>query len=89
MFRLLRFLISSLMLSAFIWFAVSVPIGKRTLWGHVVRIARTDEARDLADGARETARDVAKRMQDEIHERADAGVVPPPPAKHRPHAPKP
>lgn len=88
MFRLLRFLISSLMLSAFIWFAVAVPIGKRTLWGHVVRIARTDEARDLADGARETARDVAKRMQDELHERPDAGAAPPA-SKHRPHAPKP
>jgi hypothetical protein len=48
-----------------IWFATSVPIGKHTLWGHIVRIARTDEARDLADGAKETAADVAKRVKEE------------------------
>lgn len=79
-FRLLRFLISTVMLSAFLWFAATVPIGKRTLLGHIVRIARTDEARDLADGARETAKDVAKRMKDELQER-DGG--PPPAPRHR------
>ncbi len=51
---------------AFAYFAVTVPIGKRTLWGHVVRIAQTPEAQDLADGAKETARDVARKAQKEI-----------------------
>lgn len=65
MFRLVRFIVSCIMFAAFVWFATSVPLGKHTLWGHLVRIARTDEARDLASGARETAADVAKRMKDE------------------------
>ena len=63
------------MFAALVWFATSVPLGKHTLWGHVVRIARTDEARDLASGARETAVDVAKRMKDES--RKDPPVTPP------------
>lgn len=51
---------------AFAYFAVTVPLGKRTLWGHLVRIAKTPEAQDLADGAKETARDVARKAQKEI-----------------------
>lgn len=51
---------------AFAYFAVTVPLGKRTLWGHLVRIAKTPEAQDLADGAKETARDIARKAQKEI-----------------------
>ena len=48
------------------YFAVTVPIGKHTLWGHMVRIAKTPEAKELADGAKETARDVARKAQKEL-----------------------
>jgi hypothetical protein len=78
-FRLIRFIISCLLLSAFIWFAVSVPLGKRTLWGHLVRIARTDEARELASGAKETAADVARRVREEL--KPDGGEREKPKAK--------
>ena len=53
---------------AFAYFAVTVPIGKHTLWGHLVRIARSPEAQDLADGAKETAKDAARRAQRELEE---------------------
>ncbi len=51
---------------AFAYFAVTVPIGKHTLWGHAVRIAKTPEAKELADGAKETARDAARKAQQEL-----------------------
>jgi hypothetical protein len=51
---------------AFGYFAVTVPIGKRTLWGHVVRIAKTPEAKELADGAKELTTDVARKAKQEL-----------------------
>jgi hypothetical protein len=66
MFRLLRLLLSCLILLIVLWFVVSVPIGKHTLWGHVVRIARTPEARDLTDGAKAAAKDAAARVEREV-----------------------
>jgi hypothetical protein len=76
MFRLGRLLISCLTLAIVLWFVVSVPIGKHTLWGHLVRIAGTPEARDLKDGAKAAAKDAAQRVASEVK-----SVAPPPGAK--------
>lgn len=76
---MLRFLFSCVVLCAFIWFSVSVPLGKHTLWGHVVRISRTSEAKDLAVGAKDTAKDVARKVQREL-EPAPAGKGKPAPS---------
>jgi hypothetical protein len=64
---LVRFLISMVMLAAFVWFAVTVPLGKRTLWGHVHAIFGTQEARDLAEGTKEEAEKVAQKVKAELH----------------------
>lgn len=74
MFRLLRLIVSTLVLCIVIWFAVSVPIGNYTLWGHIVRIARTKEARDLSDGAKSVAKDAASRVERDLK---SAGQNPP------------
>ena len=76
---LVRFLMSLVMLAAFIWFAVTVPIGKRTLWGHVHAIFGTQEAKDLADGTKEEAEKVARKVKEELHPRdmAEPSVAPP------------
>lgn len=66
MYRVTRFLVSTALFLAFAYFAVTVPLGKYTLWGHAVRIARSPEAKDLAAGARDTARDAARRAQREL-----------------------
>ncbi|HXU68885.1 MAG TPA: hypothetical protein VN947_06125 [Polyangia bacterium] len=63
---LVRFLFSCLMLVAVIWFSVTVPLGKRTLWGHVHAIFGTQEARDLADGTEEEAKKVAQKVKEEL-----------------------
>ena len=44
---LVRFVVSLVVLAAFVWFSVTVPLGKRTLWGHVHAIFATQEAKDL------------------------------------------
>lgn len=70
MFRLLRFLFSGVVFLIVLWFVVSVPVGKHTLWGHLMRIAKTEEVQDLADGARDTAKDVVRRVHTEVEEGA-------------------
>jgi len=45
---------------------VTVPLGKRTLWGHVHAIFGTQEARDLADGTEEEAKKVAQKVKEEL-----------------------
>lgn len=65
---LVRFLFSLVMLMAFVWFAVTVPLGKRTLWGHVHAIFGTQEAKDLAEGTKEEAEKVARKVKAELHQ---------------------
>jgi hypothetical protein len=65
---LVRFLFSIVMLLAFVWFAVTVPLGKRTLWGHVHAIFGTQEAKDLAEGTKEEAEKVARKVKAELHQ---------------------
>lgn len=62
MLRLFKLLLSCVMLAVFAWFAVTVQVGKFTLWDHARRIAGTDEARDLADGAKGKAQDMAREI---------------------------
>lgn len=76
---LVRFVISVIMFFAFVWFAVTVPIGKRTLWGHVHAIFATQEAKDLADGTKEEAEKVARKVKEELRPRDMAEPAPPPP----------
>lgn len=76
LFRLVRFAFSCVILTIVLWFVVSVPVGRLTLWQHAVRIARTPEAQDLADGTRDVLRDTAVRVQKELA--TDAARVPRP-----------
>lgn len=75
MFGLIRLLVSLLVFAVVIWFAVTVPLGKRTLWGHLRAIASTEEAKDLADGTKEEAEKVARRVKGELH---PSDMAPPP-----------
>ena len=79
MFSLIRFCFSLLVLAVVVWFATMVPLGDRTLWGHIKAIAGTHEAKDLADGTRKEAQKVADKLLD----KPDAAT---PPEPHRHHA---
>jgi hypothetical protein len=47
MFKLLKILLILGVLAAAGFFAVFVPLGEKTLYQHLIRIAGTDEAREL------------------------------------------
>ncbi len=79
---LVRFVVSLAMLCAFVWFAVTVPLGKRTLWGHVTAIFATQEAKDLADGTAEEAKKVARKVERELHPPDMAETTMPPTPRH-------
>ena len=66
MFRLVRWLFSLFLFALVVWFATSVPLGNKTLWGHLHAIFATKEAKDLADGTEEEARKVADRVRAEL-----------------------
>lgn len=76
MFRLIRFLISLAIFAAFIWFATTVTLGKRTLCGHLRAIFSTQEAKDLADGTKEEAKKVADRFRTELAKDGGAPLDP-------------
>ncbi len=59
---MIRMLISLLMFAILIWFATMVPLGNRTLWGHIKAISGTQEAKDFADGTRKEAKKVADQV---------------------------
>jgi hypothetical protein len=96
MFRLIRLLISVAMTAAFVWFAVTVPLGKHTLWGHLVAIFSTPQAKDLAEGTREEAHKVVDRIREERHPpdmaqpapASESHAAPHTPSAHKPSAPK-
>lgn len=84
---LVRFVISLVMLLAFVWFAVTVPLGKRTLWGHLHAIFGTQEAKDLAEGTKQEAEKVARKVKEQLHPDDMAQPAAPtrpvsPPARH-------
>jgi hypothetical protein len=72
MFGLLRTIFSLLVLAITIWFATMVPLGSRTLWGHIKAISGTKEAQELAEGTK----DEAKKVADKLLSDRDAGVRP-------------
>jgi hypothetical protein len=69
-----RLLFTLLVLVALFWFATSVNLGKRTLYGHLRAIFATQEAKDLAEGAKDEAKKIAERMRREEHGAVDAGA---------------
>ncbi len=61
--RLIRSLISLGVLAAFILIAATVPIGNRTLFGHVKQIWASDEAQELVDGVKEESGPLYDRVK--------------------------
>jgi hypothetical protein len=82
-FRLIRWLFSLALMAAFIWFATMVPLGKRTLWRHLLAIFSTQEAKDLVDGTKEEASKVAARLHQEAHDLGAARHAPLDPVDER------
>ena len=69
MWRLFRWLLSLSVLAVCAYLACTVPLGKRTLYGHLRAIFATPEAKDLASGTKQEARDLIKRAQKNIEQK--------------------
>jgi hypothetical protein len=63
-FRLVRWLFWLVVFIAALWFAATVKLGKRTLFGHLHAIFNSREARDLADGTKDEAHKIADRLRE-------------------------
>ena len=59
--RLIRGLITVVVLVALVYVAVMVPLGKRTLWEHLKAIASSQESKELARGVKEKAQQMTRR----------------------------
>jgi hypothetical protein len=81
---MIRFLFSLIFIAVIAYFATTVPLGRKTLWQHLVAIFRTDEAKELVDGTKEEAKKLADRVLDGM--KPDAGAPDsthaPPPERH-------
>lgn len=60
---MLRFLVYIAIAIGLVWFATQVPIGKRTLVGHVRAIWHTSEVQELKDGVKEKTGPAVERLE--------------------------
>ncbi|HEY0189818.1 MAG TPA: hypothetical protein VGC42_01770 [Kofleriaceae bacterium] len=60
MIRLVLYLVVAVVI---VWFAITVPLGKRTLVGHVRAIWHTEQVQDLKDGVKEKAGPAVDRVE--------------------------
>ncbi len=63
---MLKWLFRLVALVAIVWFGAMVPLGRRTLFGHLWAIAHTQEAKELGEGAKEASGHLADKVRQEI-----------------------
>jgi hypothetical protein len=71
---MIRFLVYLALAVGFIYVGSTVPLGKRTLFGHVKAIWATDEAKELKDGVKEKAGPAADRVKRGIEKGYEAAT---------------
>jgi len=76
---MLRFLVYLLIAVGLFYVATQVPIGRRTLVGHVRAIWHTEEVQELKDGVKEKAAPAVERLERGVkagyHAATEAGEV--------------
>lgn len=60
---MVRFLVYIALAIGMVWFATQVPLGKRTLVGHVRAIWHTEEVQELKEGVKEKAGPAMDRLE--------------------------
>jgi len=58
--RLIRLLVTLAVLAGVTFVGVTVPLGERTLWGHIKAIAGSPESQKLVEGVKQKAREVVQ-----------------------------
>jgi hypothetical protein len=74
-FKLIKLFIGLLGLAAFAWLGLTVPLGDRTLFGHLSAIGQSKESQQLVKGTKQKVGDLKKRIAgDEVNAaKADEG----------------
>ncbi len=75
MFKLARWIGSTLSTIVGLYVFFFVPIGRRTLFDHAKRVAMTPEAREFGDEMRTAGARVAERTRDEVEGALRHGVL--------------
>jgi hypothetical protein len=60
---LLRSILSLAILGVFLLVGFTVPVGERTLFGHVANIWSSDEAQELVDGVKDSSGPLVERVK--------------------------
>ena len=60
---MIRFLLTIAIVAGFIWAGATIPLGKRTFFGHVRAIWHSEEAQEMKEGVKETAGPAIKRVE--------------------------
>jgi len=84
MFRLIKLILSLAALAGFVWFGANVPLGNRTLFGHLQAIGQTREAKELVEGTKESARPFVEEAGRRLAHRDEAPADKAPPTDSAP-----
>jgi hypothetical protein len=76
----IRFLVKLGILALLIWAAFTIPLGDKTLVGHVRAIWHSSEAEDLKNGVKQSARPAAEKIKRGIEAGYHAMTTDAPPA---------
>jgi hypothetical protein len=64
-FRLVKLLVSLVCLGVFVWWGLTVQLGRHTLFGHIAAIGASKESKELVRGTREKVADLKKKIVEE------------------------
>ncbi len=64
----MRTLVWLILIAVFIWFGLTVRLGKFTLFQHIGRIWHSRETQDLVHGTEETAAPAVDKLKHSVHE---------------------
>ena len=76
MFKLIKLCIGVVGLGVFVWWGLTVPLGERTLFGHISAIGQSKESRELVRGTKQKVGDLKKRIAGEEAARAEKTAAP-------------
>ena len=77
---MIRLLVKLAILAGLIWGAFTIPLGDKTLVGHIKAIWHSPEAQDLKNGVKETAGPAADRVKRGVEAGYHAMTTDAPPA---------
>ncbi|MBK9072065.1 MAG: hypothetical protein IPL79_13835 [Myxococcales bacterium] len=83
---MIRALLSLAVLAVVAWAVTSVPLGSRTLWGHLSAIWSTPEAKEMQAGIKEAAEPAIEKVRRGAEAGLKAAKEPAPDAATLPHA---